>query len=105
MPKTRDIFKAWLMDMMSGLMYKEGSNGMIRKVNPLGSEDCCHPQFPEGWQDMQLSFGRNTHYWGLNRAFSNTFKFVGAGARILRSLLYQGKGTESNVMLIICKWD
>lgn len=105
MVNTRRTFLPFLLDMMSGLCYKEGSDRMIRKVNPLTGEECALPEAPEGWDEMQLSFGRNTHYWALNRAFSNTFKFVGAGARILRSLLYAGKGTESNVMLIICKWD
>jgi len=106
MPNTRTIFKFWIMDMLSGLMYKEGSDRMIRKVNPLLGEECALPQSPEGWQQMQLSFQRNSHYWAINRSFgNNTLKFVGAGGRILRSLLYQGKGTETNVMLIVCKWD
>jgi hypothetical protein len=105
MVNTRRKWLFFFMDLMSGLMFKEGTDRMIRKVSPFSGEECALPEAPIGWEDMQLTFGRNTHYWGLNRAFSNTFKFVGAGARILRSQLYAGRGTESNIMLIVCKWD
>jgi hypothetical protein len=105
MVNTRIIWRFFLQDNGSGQCYKIDDNGMIKKGNPLLKEDYGLKHHPEGWEDMQLTFARNKHYWAMNRSFSNSFKFVADGAQILRSLLYTGKGIEAGVTLLILKWD
>lgn len=105
MPNTRDIWKFWFLNKASGLCYYEDSNGNPQTGNPLLGLDFALKHVPQGWDSMQLSFGRNSHYWGINRSFSNTFMFIEDAARILRRLLYLGKGIEAGVVLIVAKWD
>lgn len=105
MPNTWEVFKFLMMDNASSLFYKEDANGLIKKGNPLLGEDYALKRSPTNWDEMQLKFARNTHYWAMNRSFSNSFKFIADGARILRTLLYTGKGIEAGVTLIILKWD
>lgn len=105
MVNTRDIWKFFFINPLTGLCYFEDSDGNLRTGNPLLGQDMCLKNSPQGWESMQLSFGRNTHYWGINRSFSNTFLFIGDAARILRQLLYTGKGVEAGVLFTVAKWD
>lgn len=102
---TRTYFKFFLLDTPTGLCYYVDAMGNIQKGNIVTGVDYSLPQSPGGWDEMQLSFGRSTKYWGLNRTFSIALRFIGDGAKIVRSLFYAGRGIESMVTLVICKWD
>lgn len=43
---------------------------------------------PDGWADIDLSFERNPSKHGIFTAYTNAYRFVRDGARILRSLLF-----------------
>jgi hypothetical protein len=102
---SRTYFKFFLVDTPSGLAFYVDAMGNIQKGNILTGVDYSLPQSPGGWDDMQLSFGRSSHYWGLNRTFTIPLKFIGDGAKIVRHLFYAGRGVESQVTLVIVKWD
>jgi len=102
---SRTYFKFFLVDSPSGLCYYVDAMGTIQKGNIMTGVDYSLPQSPGGWDDMQLSFGRSAHYWGLNRTFTIPLKFIGDGAKIVRHLFYVGRGIESAVTLVIVKWD
>src|SRR5579872_244545 len=105
MSVSRTYFKFFLVDSPSGLAFYVDAMGNIQKGNILTGIDYSLPQSPGGWDDMQLSFGRSAHYWGLNRTFTIPLKFIGDGAQIIRHLFYAGRGVESQVTLVIVKWD
>lgn len=105
MSVSRTYFKFFLVDSPSGLAFYVDAMGNIQKGNVLTGTDYSLPQSPGGWEDMQLSFGRSAHYWGLNRTFTIPLKFIGDGASIIRHLFYNGRGVESQVTLVIVKWD
>ena len=73
--------------------------------NVTSGVDYSLPQSPDGWADIQISFGRNSHYWGLSRTFTLPMKFVGDGAKIVRKALYTGRGIESPMGYIVLKWN
>lgn len=95
----------FLQDAPSGLCYYIDSMGNVQKGNVMLGDDLSLPQSPGGWDEIQLSFGRSAHYWGINRTFTIPLKFIGDGAKIIRHLFYTSKGIESPVNLVICKWD
>jgi hypothetical protein len=105
MSVSRQYFKFFLVDTPSGLCYYIDAMGNIQKGNIFTGQDYSLPQSPGGWDEMQLSFGRSAHYWGLNRTFTIPLKFIGDGARIIRYLFYAGRGIESQVTLAIAKWS
>lgn len=59
----------------------------------------------EGWEDITLNYGRSAKYFGLERTYTSSYKFVKDGAKILRSLIYDGVGIESKVYLGLLKWN
>jgi len=63
------------------------------------------PNMFEGWEDITLNYGRSAKYYGLERTYTSSYKFVKDGATILRSLLYDGVGIESKVYLGLLKWN
>lgn len=87
------------------MAYYVDANGMLQIGNPLEGPDLALPQHAQGWEDTQLSFGRNSHYWGINRSYTIPLKFVGDGAKIIRSLFYGGKGIETPLTLVVLKWN
>jgi hypothetical protein len=101
---TRTYWKFFLQDAVTSLVYYIDDNGHVQKGNPL-SKDYSLPQSPGGWDGIQLAFGRSSHYWGINRTFTIPLKFIGDGAKIVRTLFYNGKGIEESVNLVILKWD
>jgi hypothetical protein len=101
MSVSREIFLHFLTDTQSGKSYFVDHAGVVHLDNnptPL-------PQSPEGWFDSEVAFGRNSKYYGINRSYTNPLKFIGDGAAIIRSLLYAGKGVETQLSLVILKWD
>lgn len=60
---------------------------------------------PDGWKDTEIGFVRSNKYFGINRQFSNQYKFVDDGANILRHLVYTQSSYETKVYLIVAKWD
>lgn len=63
------------------------------------------PQHPIGWKDIEIKFGINSKYWGLQRSFSTQLKFVNDAADIIRYYAYQGKGFEEELYVLILKWS
>jgi len=57
----------------------------------------------EGWSDIVLNYGRSAKYFGLERTYTSTYKFVKDGAKILRALLYANRSVESGVYLGLLK--
>ncbi len=60
---------------------------------------------PGGWFDSELSFGRNIHYWGLNRSYSNSYSFYKDGQDIIRNLLYTSGGIQGSLCLVVNKFN
>lgn len=60
---------------------------------------------PSGWKDIEISWGTNDTYFSLQRTFTIPLKFVGDGASILRYVMQNGKGYESNINIVILKWS
>jgi len=103
---SSQYWKYFLTETSSGLCYYIDSMGNLQKGNiVLDGKDYSLPEDPDGWEDIQLSYARNSTYWGINRSFSIPLKFIGDGARIVRKLFYLGRGTEQPVTLVVCKWD
>lgn len=105
MSVSRIYWRFFLLDPASMLAYFVDTMGNVQTGSVFTGQDRSLPQSPGNWDGMELSFGRNSHYWGINRSFSTPFKFIGDGATIIRSLLYSGRGIESTLALVICKWD
>lgn len=59
----------------------------------------------EGWSDIVINYGRSAKYFGLERTYTSTYKFVKDGATILRHLLYDTRSIESKVYLGLLKWN
>jgi hypothetical protein len=102
---SRQYWKQFLMQTHSGLVYYKDAAYMTQLGNVLSGIDYSLPQMAQGWEDTQLSFGRNTHYWGINRSYTIPLKFVGDGAAIIRELFYGGIGIETPLTLVVLKWD
>lgn len=102
---TSQYWKYFLVQTATGLCYYLDAMGNLQFGNITSGRDFSLPEDPEGWMDIQLMYGRNTHYWGLNRSYTVPLKFVGDGAKILRRLYYLGKSIEQPVSLVILKWD
>lgn len=63
------------------------------------------PEAPDGWIDTEVSFIRNTKYYGINRTFVPPLKFAGDGATIIRNLFYGGLGIEANIFFVVTKFN
>jgi hypothetical protein len=59
----------------------------------------------DGWADMSMTYGRSAEYFGLERTYTSSYKFVKHAATILRSLLYGTRSLESKVYLVMSKWN
>jgi hypothetical protein len=102
---SRKYWRFFLANTATQMCYYIDASGNLQMGNVLSGIDLSLPQHPSGWEDQQLSFGRNTHYWGLNRSYTIPLKFVGDGAQIIRTLFYGGLGIENPLSLIVLKWD
>lgn len=65
-----------------------------------------HPlaHMPDGWMDGDVTWIRNTKYFGLDRTFTSQYKFVKDAAIILRYFQYNS-GFEAKLFYIIEKWN
>jgi hypothetical protein len=102
MPIPNKIFLHYITETTSGKCFFVNVAGNVDKSN---DKKYFLDQSPDGWLDSQVAFGRNTKYYGLNRTYTIPLKFVGDGAKIIRYHLYQGKGIEAPLSLVILKWN
>lgn len=58
------------------------------------------PTPPAGWDEVEVSDGRNLRYWGMERKYSAPYKFVLEGAKILRHLWYTNKRAAKCVIVV-----
>jgi hypothetical protein len=99
MSVPRELYLFFLTNQKGHSYYLE--NGIVKsRLTPTWL-----PEAPDGWMNTELSFARNSKYYGLNRSFTNPLKFVGDGAAIIRNLFYTGKGVEQELYLNINKWN
>lgn len=105
MPVPRRYFLFFLVNPATGSAYYLDNHGNVQQGNVTTGIDYSLPQSPDGWDGIQISFGRSSHYWGLTRTFSMPLKFVGDGATIVRTALYTGRGIESPMGLVVLKWN
>lgn len=102
----RKYWKYFLVDTPTKFAWYETPSGQFMLGNVFTSNVGLElPEDPDGWLDNQVSFGRNSHYWGLNRTFTIPLKFIKTGARIIRNVFYKTKGIESPLTLLVFKWD
>ena len=99
------IFLFYLVDTQTGNCYYVDSNGNVQKASIQSGVDVSLGNAPDGWLNIELSFIRNSTYYGINRSFSQPMKFVNDAAKIIRSLIYPGKGIETPLTLIILKYN
>lgn len=102
---SAQYFKYFLVETATGLAYYLDAMRNLQKGNVATGQDFSLPEDPDGWMDVQVMYGRNSHYWGINRSYTIPLKFVGDGADIIRKLFYLGKGIEQPITLVIMKWD
>lgn len=93
--------KEWLAVLLTenGASYYVDDNGNVRISlipKPLSN-------MFEGWADIVINYGRSAKYFGLDRTYNSSYKFVKDGATILRYLLYGGRSIESKVYLGLLK--
>lgn len=100
---TRELFLFFLTT-SAGQCYYVNTDGRVLTCQP-NDKRAWLPQAPDGWREQQLGFGRNMHYWAMNRSYSSALKFVGDGATIIRWLLYTQKGVDTNLYLNINKYN
>lgn len=79
-------------------------------VDPLGNVQ--GPQLtpvplqhaPDGWEDETINYDRNSKYFGTDRTYTGTYKFVKDAAIIIRYLLYTQRGVQAKLFFIASKW-
>lgn len=101
----RKIFLFYLMNGATGNCYYVDAAGNVQQANIHAGIDISLKKAPAGWIDTTVSFGRSAHYWGINRTFTEPFRFVGDGAKIIRTLFYTGRGIEEPLILMIFRWN
>lgn len=102
---TPEIFLFFIHDAL-GQCWFEDANGRFSTVPP-GDEQgrAWLPEAPEGWDGQSVNFAKNKTNWALNRQFTEPFKFVGAGARILQYNVLNNGGSECELYLTILKFN
>lgn len=100
----RKTFIAFLCDTPTLRPYIVNNNNVLLSSIHSGVPTWL-PQLPQGWMDIALSFGRNDHYYGINRSFTIPLLFVNEGAQIIRKLYYEGRGIETLLNLLVLKWN
>lgn len=93
--------KQWLAVLLTenGASYYVDANGVVKiSLTPKPIKNMF-----DGWSDIVISYGVSGKYYGLDRSFTSSYKFVKDGATIIRSLLFGTRGIESKVYLGILK--
>jgi hypothetical protein len=99
MGRPTKIFLHFLTDPQGNCYYTDAAGNVKKGTNVWLDHS------PKEWRDQELSWGRNTAYYGYNRTFTNSYSFVEDGAAILRKLMYGGHGLEESVYLVVLKWN
>lgn len=60
---------------------------------------------PDNWNEVSITFERGWTYYGLFRQYSSEFEFVKDGAKILRWAYYLTSGIETELKLVIKKFN
>ena len=100
---TRELFLFFFSNNF-GQCYFIDKSGQVQTCQPA-NPDSWLPQAPDGWREQQLGLGRNMTLKGFNRSYSQSLKFVGDGATILRSLMYKKRGPEEVLYLNVNKFN
>jgi hypothetical protein len=79
-----------------GVVDSVGAIAWMGRFTPL-------KQHPMGWREFLVALTTNLKYWSLNRNVTIPLKFVGDGAKILRSKYYKGRGFDDEVYVQILK--
>lgn len=100
MSLTRELFLYFIQNKTGQSYYRNAVGNIAFRNIPTWL-----PQAPDGWFDQTLSFARNTHYWGMNRSYSQQYTFYKDGSDILRNLIYRNTGLKDNITLVVNKYD
>src|ERR1700710_2288070 len=98
-------FIFYLVDTPTGLCNYVDGGGNVKKGNVRGNIDVSLQNAPSNWMDISLGFDRNMTYNGINRTYAEPIKFVNDGALICRTLFYQRNGAESQLTLVVYKYN
>lgn len=100
--RPRELFLFYLTDYANdNSFFYVDANGLVQTSGqPIALQNA-----PDGWLEIQLSFGRSQEFYGINRSFSVPLKFVEDGAQIIREKFYKGAGIEQLIQLVVLKWD
>uniref|UniRef100_UPI0026329F9D hypothetical protein n=1 Tax=Hydrotalea sp. TaxID=2881279 RepID=UPI0026329F9D len=97
---TKELFLFFLQNETGQSYYRDKKGNIFYTNTPTWL-----PEAPKGWYEQELTFGRNNHYWGLNRTYSQSFTFYSDGAEIIRYLFYANNGVEEKIYLSVLKLD
>lgn len=104
MSVTRKPYLFYLIDIPSEQCYYLNA-GNVELMSFNDAVDTSLQKAPVGWDQITVKFGTNSHYFGLNRIFTEPFKFVADGAKIIRKLFYGSRGIEVPLGLVIFQWS
>lgn len=96
----KDTWLYFILDANNRSLYVDSNGAVQRSSLPAPLK-----QHPSGWKEIQISFGTNYKYWNLQRSYTVPMFFVGDGADICRWAVYQGKGYEEELYIVILKLD
>ena len=100
-----NTFIFFLLDTPTGKAYYRTKDGTIQKLVITANSDLSLPEAPMNWQDIELSFIRNTSYHGINRSFSTPIQFVRTSLTMIKELFLLGVGTEVPLSIAIFKYN
>lgn len=93
-----------MVDTPTGMCYYVDNSGHVKKASIQSGIDVSVTS-PDGWMSIELGFGRNMVYYGLNRSYSTPMKMVKDAYTIVKELLYNGLGIETPLTLITLKYN
>jgi len=103
---TRKLYIFYLTDTVTGNCYYLDSSGNIQLTSIVAAGiDVSMKNAPDGWMGSTLGYSRNKTYYGFNRSYSDQIKLVKDAAYIVRSKFYLENGVESQLTLVILKFN
>ena len=98
-------FIFFLAETATGLCWYVDNNGNVQKASIQSGIDVNLKAAPDGWMNIELGFGRNMVYYGLNRSYSTPLKLVKDAYQIVKQFLYTQRGIETPLTLITLKYN